>query len=511
MSGRDIHKTEAASGSADASMPIPAVNTTPKCNTISLGIIDTGESNKVIEKTSIISDMAAVVAESTIGICSEAMKSTISISMDMIDIRKDGGTALTSNEPLLNNAVDGTHKMITNTSNVSSILITTLATDKSCAIVHTTATKECACMASVSICNEESKTSTDNIQESTSTGEVSTISAGVTTLESCSNTLDETSFVYDRNRISSSIGSNPNSLQPCLGKAISEMKNTSECLPLITTIQPQKSVPNCTKSEHDVLPEGSIVVNDSLKLELKDVVVNPIPSMVPIKKQMSHTMEKSKTPVAGKFPSGDILHKKARSNGKGPTSNKATGSSKPIDRSNKTVQKSTKPTEQVTKPAAKMTRVGSTANKPSGKPAKPAEKDTKYTVKAPGKTVTHGKTEVKSSKPVSRTGKSISKSVLASSTQNIAKSEALKPETCVPLKTELVMEVESISSVSPAPGGAFLSLQHNTSDMLTKTEMSISIDGAPVMVASTVPGIKEIFEISETRIAIKVCYGKYCN
>lgn len=122
------------------------------------------------------------------------------------------------------------------------------------------------------------------------------------------------------------------------------------------------------------------------------------PSTLPIKKQASHQVEKSKTPVMAKSSLSEQTTKKTRAEEKGPALNK-TINTKPADKPKQQIQK-----DQLKKPAGRVTKAKSISTKPAektkvgDKTAKPPEKTSKAkhdSSKKPSKPV--GKTSMQNS------------------------------------------------------------------------------------------------------------------
>eukprot|EP00731_Ephydatia_muelleri_P013661 Em0007g971a len=209
---------------------------------------------------------------------------------------------------------------------------------------------------------------------------------------------------------------------------------------------------------------------DSTKTVTENIVkenmetVNSTPKTLSIKKQISHTVEKTKTPLAGKPSAGDHMTKKRRTEEKGLALNKSTNSN-PAARSKQQMQKPASTAVQLKKPTGQVAKTTTTATKPSEKP-KPAVK----TTRSPGKTAggnsgMHVKPSGKLSKPVSKTNKPGSKLGKPALASNI-------DDHLIPEGTQISNSVELMTSGDSSSIGVSLGVVLNCTTELCRKEMT---------------------------------------
>lgn len=224
-------------------------------------------------------------------------------------------------------------------------------------------------------------------------------------------------------------------LSPIALPELAELNQTSlkceEVVPMLGSAEGLNKVIDSSKPQS--LDSTKIVAENIIKENMEAANLTPN-----IKKHVSHTVDKSKKPLAGKPSADDHMTKKTRTEEKGPASNKS--NSNPAAKSKQQTQKSASTTVQLKKPTGQVAKTTTAATKPSEK-----SKSAAKAIQSPGKTA-GGKTGMnvkpsgKLSKPVtksSKPGSKLGKPALASNIDEhrtpevIQLSNSLAPE-CMP-------------------------------------------------------------------------------
>ena len=443
--------------------------------------------------------------------CIGKMSNTNDISTAGMDKDEKVSTQITIsmpnniNEPIINEKADS-QSFATHSSNDFNMMTSEMKiADTSCSTAITTATSDSPPKAIASTHNDDfAKIPAEKIIGNERT---STVNAGTNGSEpSSTSNMNSTSAkdVLPASEILTGCTCNANGIQPsepnnCIAVSATDCTRTS--VQLNVSIEDNKCnipvAPNVSPialpelAEHnqtyvkceEVVPkldsaEGSTKLIDSPKPQSLDSTktvtenivkenmetVNPTPKTLSIKKQISHTVEKTKTPLAGKPSAGDHMTKKRRTEEKGLALNKSTNSN-PAARSKQQMQKPASTAVQLKKPTGQVAKTTTTATKPSEKP-KPAVK----TTRSPGKTAggnsgMHVKPSGKLSKPVSKTNKPGSKLGKPALASNI-------DDHLIPEGTQISNSVELMTSGDSSSIGVSLGVVFNCSTELCRKEMT---------------------------------------
>ena len=263
--------------------------------------------------------------------------------------------------------------------------------------------------------------------------------------------------------------------------------------------------PTSDSPRHKNFHTAEIVGSENAENETRMPIGIAISNTQHLKKQVSKSVEKSRSPMTLKSPPP---LKKGKNVGNGASISTLT-SKKPIDNSRKPLQKSTKPAEQLRKPTGGPAKGKSTTVTTPERSNKPAQKVISKTGKATGNNEMHGKPKVKDSKPVTKQSKPVftCAKVISSMPDTPEALNAAKPETS---KSDLITKEELITLSDIKISNSILhdcshhSLQLKTfSDSLIKTEKAVSADITTEMVSNGSAG-NEKHESDQTNVKSEV-------